>query len=424
MGYLFNLTKELKGDSVMESTRGKFSIVKQVCELIPPHLVSTLARKHGVSEKSRTFSPWSHVVSLLYAQLAHAMSLNDVCDALRIHRTPLSMIRGATPPSRNTLSHANRVRDAAMAEELFWSVLAHLQTICPAFAGKNYNGFPRRFKRVIHVVDSTTIKLVANCVDWARHKRSKAGSKVHMRLDLQSFLPQFVIIDTARPNDNKVAREMCAGIKRGEIVIFDKAYLDFGHLFSLEERGVFWVTRAKDNLQARCVTHLLDEPKGTIVRDEIITLTRPASQIKYQKHLRRVTALVEVKGTIKEMTFLTNNLEWAPSTIADLYKSRWAIEAFFKQLKQTLQLCDFLGHNKNAIQWQVWMALLAYVLLRYLAFLSRWNHSFNRIVTVIRSSLWSRFKLHPLLKSYGTADGSFRLLATPEQAYLLGCAPP
>jgi hypothetical protein len=424
MRYLFNLTKDLKGDSVMETTRGKFSIVKQVCELIPPHLVSTLARKHGVSKKSRTFSPWSHVVSLVYAQLAHAMSLNDVCDALRIHRTPLASIRGATPPSRNTLSHANRVRDAKMAQELFWRVLEHLQTICPTFAGKNYKGFPRRFKRAIHVVDSTTIKLVVNCVDWARHKRSKAGSKVHMRLDLQSFLPQFVIIDTARPNDNKVAREMCAGIKKSEIVIFDKAYLDFGHLFSLKERGVFWVTRAKINLQAHCIASLPAEPKGTIVRDEIIELTRYTAHKKYPEQLRRITALVEVKGTIKEMTFLTNNLDWAPGTIAELYKSRWGIEAFFKQLKQTLQLCDFLGHSKNAIQWQIWIALLTYVLLRYLAFISRWNHSFNRIVTLIRSSLWSRFKLLPLLKSYGTADGSFRLLATPEQAYLLGFAPP
>src|SRR5690606_39855538 len=119
-----------------------------------------------------------------------------------------------------------------------------------------YRGFPRRFRKNIHVVDSTTLKLVANCVDWARHKRSKAGAKVHMRLDLKSFLPAFAIVDTARPNDNARAREMCADLKRSEIVIFDNAYYDFLHLADLQARGVYCVTRAKPNPRARCVEPL------------------------------------------------------------------------------------------------------------------------------------------------------------------------
>ena len=408
----------------MESTRGKFSIVKQVCEVIPPYLVPRLAKEFGVHKKSRTFSPWSHVVALLYAQCAHAVGLNDVCDALSNHRTDLAAIRGATPPCRNTLSHANKVRDARMAEALFWEVLGYLQKICPAFAGKNYKGFPKRFKRTIHAVDSTTISLVANCVDWARHKRSKAGVKAHVRLDLQSFLPTFVIVDTARDHDNKCAVELCAGVKQGEIVVFDKAYLDFSHLFKLETRGVFWVTRAKENMQAVCVEKLLDEPKGHILLDEIIELNGTSTREKYPQRLRRVTAQVEVKGVLKEMTFLTNNVDWTPSSIADLYKSRWGIEVFFKQLKQTLQLCDFLGHSKNAIQWQVWMALLAHVIMRYLAFTTQWRHSYNRLCALVRSSIWSHFDLVALLKFYGIAHGSFRLLAAPDQAFLPSLAPP
>ena len=303
----------------MKSTRHQFSTFQQVCSLIPGHLVAKLARKHGVLEKTRGITPWSHVVALLYAQFAHAIGLNDVCDALRNHRRKLSRIRGAAPPSRNGLSNANKVRNANMAEDLFWSVLDHLTMVCPAFAGRNYRGFPKRFKRIIHVVDSTTIKLVANCVDWARHKRSKAGAKTHMRLDLQSFLPQFVIIDTARAHDNKYAREMCAGIKKSEIVIFDKAYLDFAHLFSLTERGVFWVTRAKDNLQARCVKCLLAKPKGNILRDDIIVLNRPLAREKYPQYFRRVRAIVEVKGKPTEMVFLTNHLDWAPSDLPPFY---------------------------------------------------------------------------------------------------------
>lgn len=407
-----------------KSTRSKFSTLQQICSLIPPHLVATLARKYGVEERARTFTPWSHVVVMLYAHLAHAVGLNDVCDAVRNHRTKLAAARGATPPSRNALSHANKVRSAKMAEELFWNMLDHLTSECPPFGGRTYRGFPHRFKRAIHVVDSTTIKLVANCMDWARHKRRKAGAKTHMRLDLQSFLPRFAIVDTARPNDNKCAREMCAGIRAGEIVIFDKAYLDFLHLAALNERDVFWVTRAKDNLRARCVKRLIHKRQGNILRDDLIVLERPVARNKYPERFRRVEALVERDGKLTEMVFLTNNLDWAPGTIADLYKSRWAIEAFFKQLKQTLQLCDFLGHSKNAIQWQVWTALLVYLLLRFLAFTTNWAHSYNRLVTLVRSSLWSRFDLLALLRSYGIAGASFRMLAAPAQAYLPGVAPP
>lgn len=407
-----------------KTARSKFSTLQQVCALIPGHLVSTLARKHGVDRRSRSFSPWSHVVALLYAQLAHAVGLNDTCDALHNHRPKLATIRGATPPSRNGLSTANKVRDAKMAEELFWAVVKHLHTVSPRFGGRNYGGFPRRFKRTIHVVDSTTIRLIASCMDWARHQRRKAAAKIHLRLDLQSFLPNFAIIDTARQDDNKRAREMCAAIRQGEIVLFDKAYIDFGHLHELHKRGAFWVTRAKKRLRARVVRKRISAPQGTILRDEEFFLWGFKQHKQCPCRLRLVEAMVEIEGKPTPMIFITNNLDWAPATIADLYKRRWAIEVFFKQLKQTLQLCDFLGHSKNAIQWQLWMALLAYVLLRFLAFTSQWPHSFNRLVALIRSSLWSCFDLHALLRSYGTAGGCFRLLAAPAQAYLPGFAPP
>src|SRR5713226_6591649 len=181
----------MKKQTQRKPTPGKFSLLRQLCNLIPNHLVPRLAREHSVEQKSRTFLPWSHVVSLIYAQLTHALGLNDVCDALRLHSGPLSALRGATPPSRNNLSHANQHRDASMAEQLFWRVLDHLQTLKPDFAGGQRFGLARRFKRVIHVVDSTTIQLVASCLDWAKHRRRKAAAKCHLRLDLHSFLPRF-----------------------------------------------------------------------------------------------------------------------------------------------------------------------------------------------------------------------------------------
>ncbi len=399
----------------------KVNLLRQICNFIPDFLVPKLARATGVQDKARTFSPWSHLVALMYAQLTHSIGLNDVCDALGLHSGPLASLRGATPPNRNTLSHANKVRPAQMAEQLFWAVLEHLGNLSPGLvSGHAGKRFARKFKRTIHLVDSTTIPLIASCLDWAKHRRRKAAAKCHLRLDLQSFLPRFAIVDTARHNDARRAREVCTGVKAGEIVIFDKAYVDFEHLADLSMREVFWVTRAKENLNYQVVRRLQAGAYGKVLRDDLIELQTPVSRNAYPVAPRRIVALVEVDGREMEMVFLTNNLEWSAASIVELYRCRWQIEVFFKQIKQTLQLADFLGTTANAVRWQVWTALLVYLLLRYLAFLSNWSHSFSRLFTLLRAALWQKWDLLGLLRCYGTADGHFRYLARPEQAYLPG----
>jgi hypothetical protein len=402
----------------IKPTRSPFNILRQICKFIPEHEVSKIARETGVTDKSRSFSPWSHTVSLLDAQLSHCIGLNDLCDSLQLHSGPLSTVRGATPPSRNGLSHANRERSPEMAEKLFWRTLHHLTQQSPGFAAGKRRGPAFRFKTPIHVIDSTTMELAANCLDWAKHRRRKAAAKTHMRLNLQNLLPCFVVVDTAAEHDNRRARELCADLKSGEIALFDKGYVDFGHLRDLDERGVFWVTRAKENMVYEVVQKMPPSKDPKILRDEVIVLSnesKPAPEL-----MRRVVALVEIDGEEREMTFLTNNLEWSPRSVADLYRCRWQIEVFFKQIKQTLQLADFLGHNANAVRWQVWTALLTYLLLRYLSYLSKWAHSFTRLFTILRAVLWEKYDLLNLLACYGTAGGSFRNLARPEQAYFPG----
>ena len=398
--------------------RSKLSILRQICNFIPEHLVSKIARTTGAEDKSRSFTPWSHVVSLGYAQLTHSIGLNDVCDSLQLHSGPLAGIRGARAPSRNGLSNANRERPAEMAEQLFWQLMNHLGEQSPGFVAGRSRGPAFRFKMPIHVVDTTVLELVANCMDWAQHRRRKAAAKTHMRLNLQSLLPNFVIIDTAGEHDNKRARELCAGVKSGEIVLFDKGYVDFAHLRDLDERGVSWVTRAKANMAYDVVRKMPRSKDEKILRDEVIVLSNPNKSAP--ELMRRIVALVEIDGQEREMTFLTNNLNWSPRSVADLYRCRWQIEVFFKQIKQTLQLGDFLGHNANAVRWQVWMALLVYLLLRYLSYLSRWSHSFTRLFTILRAVLWAKLDLLRLLDCYGTAKGSFRNLARPDQAYFPG----
>lgn len=293
-------------------------VFNQLCKLIPVGMVSKLASEYGVEKMSRTFSPWSHVVCLLYCQLTHCIGLNDLCDALRHHSAKLFAIRGATAPSRNGLSHANKSRNADMMEALFWKMLDHLQNQFTGFGSSGrYKGLPRRFKKTVYSIDSSTIALVANCMDWAKHRRRKAAAKLHLCLNLQTFLPSFAVIEEGAHHDNTRMVALCARLVAGEIAVFDKAYVHFQHLFSL-----------------------------------------------------------------------------------------------------TLQVCDFLGHTKQAIRWQLWSALLMYLLLRFQAWSSDWSHSFARIFTMIRGIVWDRFDLSDILNFYGTAGGRWRMSSQPQTAYL------
>jgi hypothetical protein len=406
-----------------KSTRGKMTLAKQMCNHIPPHLVPMLGREYKVD--TRSFSEWSHVVALICGQLTHAVGLTDICDGLDLNRSRLREIRGAEPPKRNTFSHANRTRDWHMAEDLFWKVLHHLQRVEPSFAkGQMRSGYLRRFKVAIHAVDSTTIRLVANCMDWAKHRRRKAAAKCHMNLNLQTMLPRIAVVDTAKFHDSKMAWQVCGVLEDGEIVVFDKAYVDFVHLRDLDERGVFWVSRAKNNMQYKVVERLSSASHPSVLCEEIIELTGQKSAKHYPKRLRLVKAIVEVNGQSKVMTFITNNFKWSAWSVAELYRARWDIEVFFKELKQTVQLVDFVGYNQNAVQWQIWIALLTHLLVRFVAHLSRWDHAFRRLFTLLRAGLWHRFDIIPFLESYGTAGGLCRMRASPEQAYFPGFGAP
>ena len=411
-----------------QPARHHINVLGQMLKFIPRDIIHKTAKETGVDLKARSYSVRSHLGTMVFVQLAHALSLNDVCDWLRLKARAIAAF-GLTPPSRNNLSNSNKVRDAKFPELVFWRTLAHLQH-CDASFGRQRPGgnagrsLLHRFKVRIHAVDSTVMELVANCMNWAKHRRRKAAAKMHLRLGLNSFLPTFAIVDTAGEHDNKRAREVCAGLEEGEVVVFDKAYVDFEHLHDLDARDVQWVTRAKDNLRYRAVCNLPVKKGGKVVKDQIVKLTGAKFKHLACWTLRRVEAWVAVDGELRLMVFITNNTAWSTSSVCDLYRARWDIEVFFKQVKQTLKLGDFLGHSANAIRWQVWTALLVYVLLRFAAHIGRWGHSFTRLFAVVRAAMWERLDLVGLLRSYGTAGGSFTLLGASHTAWLPGFEPP
>ncbi len=442
----------------MNPQKSTMTVLAQIASFIPDRIVENLARKHKI--QTRSFSADSHVVAMLYAHLAHSLSLNDVCDSLRNHAGPLSQIRNCTPPSRNGLSHANMTRNADMAEELFWTVYKSLERQFPGFmaSSRDYPGLPHRFRsRTLRAVDSTTIQLNALNMGWAQHRRRKAAAKMHTALDMRSFLPNFVIVKAAKDSDPKTAWELCASMKDGEIAVFDKAYVDFKHLNALDGRGVFWVTRAKDNMVYDVVGQhtggkwtadggpaprtdgagKTDGARGgvagqrkkrkrkyawkkcAVLSDERIRLSGPKTQENYPNELRLVAAMVEVRGKMVGMSFITNNFEWSAFSICQLYQCRWGVEVFFKELKQTLQLADFLGNSENAVRWQVWTALLAYLLLRFIGWQNKWRHQFCRLFTLLRAVLWNYFKLAGVLRCCDTPrERHFHLIrGSPGTAY-------
>jgi hypothetical protein len=409
----------VKKQNQRRPSRAQPTVLRQLVELIPAHLVPKLARKFGVDKKARTFSAFSHVVALLYAQLSHALSLNDICDGLRLMATPLRALRGATPPSRNALSHANKVRDCGLAEALFWEVLGHLQRSFPAFQRGAAPRLARRFRRSIHIVDSTVIELVASCVDWANHNRRKAAIKCHLRLSLRTLLPNFAFLSSARENDVQQVRRICTGLQRGEVLLCDRGFHLMAHFYELTQRGVFFVTRPREQILFKVVRRCARGKDPRILQDEHIRACGDWVKDDYPENLRRVTARVLIDGQPCVLTFLTNNFTWSAGSIADLYRCRWQIEAFFKQIKQTLQLADFLGHSANAVKWQIWIALLVFVLLRFQAWCTDWTHSFSRLLTLLRAALWLPRDVDRLLR-YGTAGGDYRHHDPSAQRWLPG----
>ena len=340
----------------MDLQKSNMTVLAQIVKLIPAKIIDSLAKKYKI--QTRAFSPTSHVVTLLYEHLAHSLSLNDVCYSLQHHSGMLNEIRRCTPPTRNGLSYANRNRNADMAEELFWYVYNDLKESYPRFfkSNRSYPGLPHRIKRTLFAFDSTTIQLTANSLEvMGQHVIS---SNRDVAGDEQKVMGQHL----KRPYNRKKIR---------------------------------------------------------IISDEKIKLTVTNTARVYPQELRLVTAEVEVKKKMTLMTFITNNFDWSPVTVCELYRARWGIEVFFKELKQTLQLADFIGYNENAVRWQIWTGLLAYLLLRFISWEKHWKHTFNRLYTLVRSVLLNYFDLTSVIQSCDTMGrrGPKRIRGTPEQAY-------
>jgi len=353
------------------------SIFSQLLQLFPrlefQHMVTiTQAERHA-----KGFSCWSQFVSMLFCQLGRAHSLREISGGLRSCEGKLKHL-GITAPSHSTLAYANEHRPWELYQQVFLQLFerCHVQVV-----GKK----KFRFKNKLISMDSSTIDLCLAMFDWAKFRRAKGAIKIHLLLDHDGYLPSFAVITEGNVSDIRVARQF--HFDPGTIVVDDRAYNDYALFGRWTAQGVYFVTRMKDNTLYEAVGEREVPQNRNILKDEMIELRGLKAIEKCPYPLRRIE--VFDSETKEVLVFLTNNLKLGATTIAAIYKERWQIEIFFKALKQNLKIKTFVGTSANAVKIQIWTALIAMLILRFLQLRAQLNWSLSNLVALLRMNLFT-----------------------------------
>ena len=351
------------------------SIFAQLLQLFPRVQFQQAVQKHKAERHARGFTCWGQFVAMLFCQLGAARSLREICQGLAASEGKLRHLGIPLAPSRSTLAYANEHRPW----ELYQTVFSDLLQRCHGVAsGKK----KFRFKNKLISLDSTSIDLCASLFDWAKYKRAKGAVKVHLLLDHEGYLPCFACITDGKKHDVTVGRML--RFQPGTIVVFDKGYVDYDWWEEMTADGVYFVTRFKQDLKIEEVADREVPQNSTVRRDQDIRITPYRKD--FALRLRQVTIWDEEKQ--EEIKFLTNHLKFGATTIARIYKERWQIELFFKALKQLLRIKTFVGTSANALKTQIWTALIAMLVLKYLHLKSQYGWSLSNLVALLRQQLF------------------------------------
>ena len=354
------------------------SVFSQVLREVPRAEFIGLVKKHEAERGAKGFSCWDQFVAMVFSQLSHADSLREIEHGLAACEGKLRHVGMRKAPARSTLAYANEHRPAAMYAELFSELLTHFSD-----KGMHQRKKKFRFKNRLLSLDATVISLCLNLFPWARFRRAKGGVKVHVLLDHDVYMPRFVRITEARCHEVTIAAEV--PLPPESVVVMDKGYTDYGQYDTWTRQRIWFVTRMKDNATYEVVERREVPKHRSILADEVIRLT--GVNAPKDLRLRRIVVWIEEKKDT--LLLLTNHLEFGATTIAAIYKERWEIEIFFKELKQTLKVKTFVGTSENAVAVQIWTALIALLLLKWLHFCSTAKLSFANLAGVLRLILFT-----------------------------------
>ena len=357
------------------------SLFSQLLRHFPRTEFTFLVKKHGAERHAKGFTCWDQFIAMLFCHLARADSLREICGGLSCCLGKLAHLGMGRAPKRSTLSYANEHRTATLYEDLFWTALERFRGQGRLGGGKT--GF--RFRNKLLSLDSTTVSLCLNLFPWAKFRRAKGGVKVHVMLDHADYMPSFVLITEARRHDVTAARKI--RLTQGSIVAMDRAYNDYSLFARWTEDGVFFVTRMKEKTVYEVVEERKPPKYRNILSDRIVRLVGVKAATKCPHLLRRVVVWDAEKE--REIVLLTNHLDFGATTIAAIYKERWKIELFFKALKQNLKIKTFIGTTENALRIQIWTALIAMLLLKWLHHLSKAGWSLSNLAAMLRMNLFT-----------------------------------
>jgi len=335
-------------------------------------VVATEAERHA-----RGFSCWDQFVAMLFCQLGRAHSLREICGGLASCGGKLTHL-GVAAPSRTTLAYANGHRPWQLYERVFYELLARCRRVA---APKKF-----RFKNKLLTLDATMIDLCVELFPWATYKRTKGAVKLHFTLDHDGYLPTALVITEGTRSEKAIARQQ--RFAPGTIVVVDRGYVDYAWFAELTAAGVFFVTRLRSDATYAVEESFAVPARGAIVTDESIVPQTKHSLARYpaDQPLRRIEVAL---ADGKHLVFLTNNLRLAATTIARIYQDRWQIELFFKALKQHLRVKTFVGTSANAVHIQIWTALIALLLLKYLQLRASFGWSLSNLVALLRMNLFA-----------------------------------
>lgn len=355
------------------------SCFSQLLSLVDRAAFARAVRGHQADRGAKGFSCWEQFVAMLFCQMGGAHSLREICGGLATAMGKLVHLGLRQAPHRSTLAYANTHRPWQLYETVFEDLLKS----CQALAATKRRRF--RFKHPLRSLDATVIELCVTLFDWARFQRTKGAVKLHLQLDHQGYLPCCAVLTDANTSELSVARQL--EFSPGSIVVMDRGYLDYTLYQRWSQAGVYFVTRAHSNMVYQ-VLEVREVPRrSNVLRDETIQLSSAYARKRCTTILRRVG--VWNAEHEREFVFLTNITHLAASTIAAIYKERWQIELFFKALKQNLKIKTFVGTSENAVQIQIWTALITMLLLKYLLLKSTWAWSLSNLAAMLRFNLLS-----------------------------------
>ena len=361
------------------------TLFSQIISKLDPSKFNKLVKVKQTDKHCKGYTSWTHLVSMLFCQFANSQSVRDISNGLRSATGNLNHLGIDRAPSKSSISYQNKHRNHELFKEYYFQFLESL-------------GQHSKFKQVkflikskIFLLDSTTISLYLSLFDWAKYKTAKGAVKMHTLLDFDGNLPAYVNITDGKTTDNKGTNDI--PLLKSRVIVADRFYNDFPLLNVWDSKGVFFVIRHKENLQFETLKEndLPENRHPHVLKDKIICLKNEASKSKYPGKLRRVSVWDEENKQVIEL--ITNQFNWSPNTIEELYKSRWQVEIFFRDIKQLLHIKSFIGTSENAVMIQIWTALITILILKALKVQSQFGWYLSNLVAFIRLNLFLKIDL-------------------------------